>query len=808
MQRIDPTARVCGQSLVLGPRTSIGPGAVIENSYLQDVVVEAGATVIDAVLVTAGEPKEHRCDAAGRWVAGGAPVTIGEGAAVEASLLRNTAIGRGSRCVECALEESTVGACNALRRMKGTLIHTEDRVTISGPTEVSEAWLGHDTCIASCGYFEGVFSNEFHVVEFDGKRGKLSVVDTFAVPHLSRYGMNAIMSTNSGKLLPQPDGELRSAGPLVGPWHDPLLSHEPIMLGPCCWVSGWTKVIGQSTQPHAGPEELLADTLATYIMPFAAAGREGDAVRAQVMPGESNGGYGVSQRRPGWIFTYAPGAVIAMVHRLAAVVPSSAVSLVDAIVVHAIKNAIALTRFMAHHRGYDLDRLGKRRGGGWKGWLAASLRVLTAHLEAGLWEFTDGEPVSWKQEGGMWIPADPVALLGIAPDALHRQQTEDDLLRSPEPPLEHTLGVSRTELAPTLAPTYVGREAAVAADAFLGPGVQIRGSSVVEKGAWLYRALVENSRIGAGVRLERSVVSDSTIGASSHVTSSAIAASSVGAASTVTGARLRESRIAGNATISPFADIQATKADGAAILGGAMVGGAITTAFMSMHMAGQAHYVEAVPVSVAADRSDEGVVRAVPMVGGGARLLGTGDAPIVLEASFIGSNCILEAGALVGFGSFVLGRLGGDEGVPPFTISTRSGPARDQIGAVLDQFPHLILTHFIGWTYQASGPARVGRVARLITAMVEEGRHAVAGELARRHSGLPWDPRSPHARFKSLPLYTDDQLREGLAAYDRALRDGRWHMAFRTGALRFTGNGVWVVAEGAARWRSDGGSRK
>ncbi|HAK96209.1 MAG TPA: hypothetical protein DCM87_14765 [Planctomycetes bacterium] len=805
MSQIDPTARVCGQSLVLGPRTRIGRGAVIENSYCRDAVIEAGAVVVDSIVLTEGEPARHRCDAAGRWVAGGAPVAIGEGAAIESSLLRNTAVGPGSRCTECALDESTVGPRNTLRSMKGTLIRTEDRVSVRGPTEVSEAWLGHHTSIDACGYFEGVFSNEFHVVEFDERLGRLSVVDTVSIPHVSRYGMNTIMSTNSGKLLPQPEGVLRTLGPPVRLWHDPLLSHEPIMLGPCCWVHGWTKVIGQSPQPHAGAAELLEDALATYVMPFAAAGLEGGAVQAQIMPGESNGGYGLRQRRPGWVFTYAPGAVIAMVRRLAEAAPSAAAD-IDSIVVLSLKNALALTRFWAHRRGYDAAGLGGRRYGGWKGWLAESYRILTAHLASGLWEFKGCEPVSWRHACGTWTPADPAALLAIAPDALERQRTEDDLLRSPEPPIEQTFGASRAELAPTLSPTHVAAEATISEDAYVGPGVQITGASVVEKGAWLYRAIVKDSRIEAGVRLERSVVLDSTVGAESRVVSSTVAASSLGAESTVTCARLRESQLAGKAAVSPFADICATRTTCPAILGGRTASVDIATVFMSMHMAGQLRHVKALPASVAAGGGVAEVVHAVPMVGGGARLLGAAGAPVVLDASFIGSNAILDAGALVGFGSFVLGRLGSDEGLPPFTISTSPGPAGDQVGAVLDQFPSLIMTHLIGWTYQANGPEKAHRVAGIITSAIQEGREAVAAELARRTDAALADARSSPARYKSLSLYTDTQLLEGLATYDRALSDGCWEMAFVDGTLRFTGRGVWGVSEGRAQWRGAEGS--
>ena len=65
MKQINETARIIGNSLIEG-NAHIGPGVIIENSYLKNVVVGPGAKITDSVLITSGSPKSHKCDAAGK----------------------------------------------------------------------------------------------------------------------------------------------------------------------------------------------------------------------------------------------------------------------------------------------------------------------------------------------------------------------------------------------------------------------------------------------------------------------------------------------------------------------------------------------------------------------------------------------------------------------------------------------------------------------------------------------------------------------------------------------------------------------
>ncbi len=67
MKQINETARIIGNSLIEG-NTRIGPGAIIKNSYLKDVVIETGGKITDSVLITLSSPKSHKCDAAGKWI--------------------------------------------------------------------------------------------------------------------------------------------------------------------------------------------------------------------------------------------------------------------------------------------------------------------------------------------------------------------------------------------------------------------------------------------------------------------------------------------------------------------------------------------------------------------------------------------------------------------------------------------------------------------------------------------------------------------------------------------------------------------
>ena len=169
---LDPTARVCGQSLLLGERSRIGPGAVIENSYLENVVVEAGARISDSILITAGKPKKHRCDAAGTWVASGSPVTVGKEATIQSCLVRNTAVGRGSHCNTCVLEEGTVGDYNSRQTSPGygvvaeALTDSWRHLNPDGVGQRHPTWAGDGSALDMRDRIDHVFvSDGFEVVE-------------------------------------------------------------------------------------------------------------------------------------------------------------------------------------------------------------------------------------------------------------------------------------------------------------------------------------------------------------------------------------------------------------------------------------------------------------------------------------------------------------------------------------------------------------------------------------------------------------------------------------------------------------------
>jgi len=197
-------------------------------------------------------------------------------------------------------------------------------------------------------------------------------------------------------------------------------------------------------------------------------------------------------------------------------------------------------------------------------------------------------------------------------------------------------------------------------------------------------------------------------------------------------------------------------------------------------------------------------VAAIPMLGGGLRVLGDAQHPVTMECAFIGSNAILEGDAYVGFGSFVLGRLTSAEGLPPFTVSTSAGPVRDQVGMVVHQFANMVITHFVSWAYQALGPERAEDVGLLVPTMLAEGRDAVAWAQEQRRRGGGWDDNAPYAKYRSLALYSDAQLTAGVRAYEQALADGRWEMGVVDGELRFVGPGSWKVGGGVARWEAAG----
>ncbi|MCK4376166.1 MAG: hypothetical protein KAX19_12580, partial [Candidatus Brocadiae bacterium] len=432
--RISPDARLSGASYITGSRTALEPGAVVHDSRLHDAVVERGATVTDSIIAAEGRPQSHKCDAAGRTVVSGVEQPrVCEGAHVTGSTLVNVSVGRRTRVVDTWAQNCRLGADNVVSEAKLVLTNTGPHVTIAGPTEVSEAYLGHHLTIDRRGYYEGVFSNTFMRLAFDESSGRLTVSGTIDLPHVSRYGTNTISSTNSGKLRPQPDGVLKGFGPHVGLWHDALLSHEQVELGPCCWVVPWTKVIGQSPAPHPTDEDLVGDALTTYLMPFAMAGLNGQATQGLVMPGELSVGFGPKQRKGGWVFTYAPDAVIGMVRRLHEALEPERRDVADTIVIEALRTALAMTAAMAARRRVDLSVPHSRQRAGWPRWIATTHALLSAHLDGGLWQFSGGEPTQWRQESGRWVHPRLERVLAVAPDAVEKQMSEEELFAFDDP---------------------------------------------------------------------------------------------------------------------------------------------------------------------------------------------------------------------------------------------------------------------------------------------------------------------------------------------------------------------------------------
>ena len=394
--RISPDAEVSGASWLTGSRTEVGPGAVIRDSRIHDAAIEAGATVIDSVLIADGEPRTHKCNAAGTIVVGGPDIPrAAAGAEVTGSTLMNVSVGRGSVVADTWARDCLFGSDCRIRSAKLILTEALSKVTVTGPTEVSEALLGDGCTIDRRGYFEGVFANRFLKLEFDEAAGKLVVAGSVDLPHVSRYGVNTINSTNSGKLKSQPGDVLAGIGPHRGIWDFGLLSHEQIELGPCCWVVPWTKVIGQSAAAHETDDSMVNDELMTCLMPFSMAGVGGQSTNGLVMPGELSNGFGPKQRKGGWVFTYAPGAVINMVKRLHDALDESRKSVADTIVEDAIATAIAMTKAMAARNGVDLSASHGDQRRGWPRWIGTTHALLAAHLESGMWRFEGGEPVGF-----------------------------------------------------------------------------------------------------------------------------------------------------------------------------------------------------------------------------------------------------------------------------------------------------------------------------------------------------------------------------------------------------------------------------
>ncbi len=794
---ISPEAEVSGAAYLTGPATRVAAGAVVRDSRLHNTVVEAGASVTDSICVAEGEPASHQCDAAGRTVVrGAAEPSIGRDAVVAGSTLINCTVGARTRVQDTWARDSRLGPDGSVSEAKLVLVETGTHVTIKGPTEVSEAHVGHHATLDRRGYLEGIFSNRFHKLRFNPGLGRLEVTGTIDLPHLSRYGVNTINSTNSGKLLPQPEEGLSGFGPRLGLWQDPLLSHEQIELGPCCWVCPWTKVVGQSPEPHHTDEELVNDPLTTYLMPFAVAGCGGEITRGLVMPGELSNGFGPKQREGAWTFTYAPGAVIGMVARLHEALENGRKHIADTIVTEALRTALEMTKAMAAARGVDLALPPDEQRAGWPRWVGRTHALLTAHMETGLWEFDGGRPVGWQRRSGRWTHPALDRVLSIAPDALEKQVDEEAMFRFEDPVPAPAVALPEGAVAGTGGEPEVCGDARIGGGATVGPGCRIGPGTVIESGARVWNSVLSGTTVEAGATIERSILKDGRIGRDAVVRSCRMTDAALGEGATANSAALRRCRLAENTTVSAFADVLAVNAGFSTIIGGTFHHADVDCYLMSMHMAGAAQHVEAVPFVVELD-GERVPVPAIPMLGGGSVLRGTRERPVRLQCAFIGSNAIVESGTRIGLGCFVLGRLGPGVSLPPFTISTGPGPRRRQIGAVLANMASTVITHFINWTYQAVGPERAPAVAQMTVQAIRQGQAAVKTELARRESG-----RKPAERPEfDLSECSDRQLRQGLDSYRRALESGAWELEFRNGELRFASDkGRWLERRGSAHW--------
>jgi len=510
------------------------------------------------------------------------------------------------------------------------------------------------------------------------------------------------------------------------------------------------------------------------------------------MPGELSNGFGPKQRKGAWVFTYAPDAVIGMVRRLRDALDPERKHVADTIVIEAIKTALAMTEAMA-----------MRQRPGWKRWIEKTRALLEAHIEGGLWEFSDGEPVGWRKEGERWTHPNIDRLLAVAPDALDKQVSEDEIFTFSDPVLTPSVAVPTGGVGGTGGDAVIDPKARVAADAIVGPGCRLGPGALVEAGAMLWNTVVEDSTVGDGASVARSVLQASVVGPGAVVRSCSLTDSTLGEGSTADAAAMDDARLAPRSIVSAFADLLEVDCKYPTILGGRIHFSTIDTHLMSMHMAGGCECLDAMAAVVETDGLML-TIPAIPMLGGGSVIRGTPGSPVELGYSFIGSNAIVEQGTYVGFGCFVLGTLGPGAGLLPFTVSTDAEPRRHQVGAVLNAMPSTVMTHFISWTFQAVGPHAGDAIAQMIRHAARDGMCAIEAELARRESGESLDPAGPHGHYRSLPLYTERQLQSGLEVYRWALDSGAWDIVLRDGELHFASKkGRWAERDGSVRWRRD-----
>jgi len=831
---ISGDAVIRGNTLLEGAGTSVAADAIVEDSYCKDVTIESNATVRDSTIVSTGQSQMRKCDAAGKYLTGGGQSQVSAGAAIVSSHLEDTIVLSGALVEGTVALNCTIGTNSKVSTAKMKAVHTEANVTIKGPTEISGAWLGSKTYIDQPGYFKGVFSNEFFVLGFDGESGELFVKEVIDIPHVSRYGTNVICSSNSGRLLPQPQGKLKELGAHVGLWHQSLLSHEPVLFGPCCWVCPWTKVVGGTSLAYGDAAEMISDALDTYLMPFSVCGYGADGVTGQVPPGEKGNGYGHKQRTGGWVFTYCPDAIIEMVQRLYDALTDDEKHKADIVAELSLRNALCLLQYRARQLNTDLSQPREKQRGSRGKWFWDYKNVLEAHINSGIWKFKDGKPVGWSCKKGKWQNEKLHRIRQQAASANEDADiTENDLLAEPEFRVYPENALAAEDLAQTGSgegavhrdavihetaiidqTAGVGAQVRVGEKAYIGPGTVLQGNTSIGKRAWLFRCIVDNAEVGEGTWLSRCLVKGTkervcSIGAGAELIGCKIISSGIGDSSTGVEAKVTNSTLAAETTLNMFAAVDNVQTTEATIIGTAMKDCRIDTILMSMHSPGNVTGMTAVPVTVTID-GREVKIPAIPMLGGGCQIRGKGDGAdaVVLEGAFIASNAVIEAGTFVGFSSFVQGRLGPDEGLLPFTVSTQQGPQTDEIGAVLTRFSNMVVTHTICWTYQALPKDRAGDVVHLITGAIKYGIDAIESELQRRKSKEPLSAASKFARYKSLPLYSEQQLEDGLATYREALEQKSWEMTFDGTNLSFTNEtGFWLEKNGRICWQKSCQSR-
>ena len=113
-KKISLSAQITGQTLIEGKDTCIEAGAVIENSYLKNVTIKAGAKIIDSVI-TGISKKDVKINAEeknfkSKWqINDGNPVVIGKDSVIISSTLDGTSIGDRTKCNNSAVYISRIG---------------------------------------------------------------------------------------------------------------------------------------------------------------------------------------------------------------------------------------------------------------------------------------------------------------------------------------------------------------------------------------------------------------------------------------------------------------------------------------------------------------------------------------------------------------------------------------------------------------------------------------------------------------------------------------------------------------------------